>query len=198
MAKNQVSKFLKMNSLERIRHSFENDEYELSPTDETLKNRYRKAHSLLLNQYSPSQTAKELMNEYGVSQATAYRDVKNSTIILGSVADVDVKGMKVQLRESYWMLYQRCLKKDDLDGARKNLDSYRALMDSEIDQLFDLERLEPHEYHMIMPEEMKPLLESSLLSGKGIVLNFDPEDVLDVDFKEIYNTEEEDGSTEEY
>jgi len=186
MAKGLISKFTGMSSLDKIRYSFEDESFELSAADEAIKLRYKRASSLFLNMYSPAQVAKMLMDEFGVSQATAYRDIKNSTIILGSIAEIDIKGAKIQLREAYWMLYQKCLKANNTEGARKNLDSYQNLLNSDIDQLFDLENLEAHEYQMVMPKEMEILLKDGLTAGKPIILNYDPEDVHDIDFKELY------------
>lgn len=186
MNKNLVSKFTGMSSLDKIRYSFEDETFPLSEADQAIKLRYKRASSLLLNMYSPAQAVKMLMDEFGVSQATAYRDVKNSSVILGSVAEIDVKGARIQLREAYWMLYQKCLKENNHEGARKNLDSYQTLLNSDIDQLFDPESLEAHDYVMEMPKEMEVLLKDVIASGKPTVLNYDPEDVHDVDFKEIY------------
>ncbi len=55
--------------------------------------------------------------------------LKNSSIILGNIAEIDVKGAKIQLREAYWMLFQKCLKNGDLESARKNLDSFHSSLD---------------------------------------------------------------------
>lgn len=187
--KNEIDVYKDAPRLDRIRASYLDDKVKLTPKELQLKNIYRKAWTLMLNMYSPVQAAKVLQQDDGIPESTAFRHVKDATTLYGVIHDVDSRGLKIQTREAYWSLYQMCLKKGDIDGARKNLDSHKAMLESEVDQLFDKDKLEATKYEIVMPEDLENLMRKHLDSGVVDMNSIDGID--DISFKEISEEEED-------
>ncbi len=61
----------------------------LSKTDQELKKRWETAFTALLEFRSPEDAVKRLMTLFGVSKATAYRDVQRCEMLFGSFKRFD-------------------------------------------------------------------------------------------------------------
>jgi len=190
----KLSKQLKKIKLDKTTHfdkiqaSFFDDKIELSQYQKDLKKRWMTAFSLLRTMLSFQQVSKRLMDEFGVSQATAYRDIDNATALFGNINQVNTDGVKVILREAYWRVYQQALKSGDLDMQIKALNAYKELFDwgDDDDKKAMADKIQAHEYKLTIPREIMKDFKKML--GTGVV-DFNNFGVEDAEYEDMTNEE---------
>lgn len=185
-----ITKFEKDTIYQRILASHIEDNFALTPTEETIKARLRHIHSLRLNnKYSKYQALKIHMREMNVSQATAYRDYAWAMQIYGELDTTDRNAERIIVAENYWNLYQMALKDNDIEQARRALDSYCKLLNFDKDEeIIDLEKIQAHEYHIRINRQSAKILRKALETG---VVDFNTISAEDVDFVEVTGENEE-------
>ena len=180
----ELTKFSKDSLYQRISASYIDDSFQLEPAEEAIKTRLRHIHGLRLsNKYSKHQAIQIHIREMGVSQATAYRDYSWAMQIFGELDKSDLQAERLILAERYWELYQRALKKDELEQARRALDSYKSLFNFDKEEKeINFEKITANEYHIRMSRKSAKMLRAALASG---VVDFNNLPATDTDYEDI-------------
>ena len=180
----ELTKFSKDSLYQRISASYIDDSFQLEPAEEAIKTRLRHIHSLrLTNKYSKHQAIQIHIREMGVSQATAYRDYSWAMQIFGEYDKSDINAERAILADSYWDLYLRALKKDELEQARRALDSYKSLFNFDKEEKeINFEKITANEYHIRMSRKSAKMLRAALASG---VVDFNSLPATDTDYEDI-------------
>ncbi len=89
----------------------------LKPDELQMLAKYRKAHGLLCLGFSRNQVIATLEKEYELSQPQLYAIVRESTLLYGSIEEVDNKGQRVISIENYKLLANLARKNGDINGA---------------------------------------------------------------------------------
>lgn len=179
-----LTKFSKDSLYQRISASYIDENFQLLPAEEAVKTRLRHIHGLRLsNKYSKHQAIQIHIREMGVSQATAYRDYSWAMQIFGDIEKSDLQAERLILAERYWELYQRALKKDELEQARRALDSYKSLFNFDKEEReINFEKITANEYHIKMSRKSAKMLRAALTSG---VVDFNNLPATDTDYEDI-------------
>lgn len=180
----ELTKFSKDSLYQRISASYIDENFQLLPAEEAVKTRLRHIHGLRLsNKYSKHQAIQIHIREMGVSQATAYRDYSWAMQIFGDIEKSDLQAERLILAERYWELYQRALKKDELEQARRALDSYKSLFNFDKEEKeINFEKITANEYHIRMSRKSAKMLRAALASG---VVDFNDLPATDTDYEDI-------------
>ncbi|WP_315030098.1 hypothetical protein [Capnocytophaga leadbetteri] len=180
----ELTKFSKDSLYQRISASYIDENFQLLPAEEAVKTRLRHIHGLRLsNKYSKHQAIQIHIREMGVSQATAYRDYSWAMQIFGDIEKSDLQAERLILAERYWELYQRALKKDELEQARRALDSYKSLFNFDKEEKeINFEKITANEYHIRMSRKSAKMLRAALTSG---VVDFNNLPATDTDYEDI-------------
>ena len=180
----ELTKFSKDSLYQRISASYIDENFQLLPAEEAVKTRLRHIHGLRLsNKYSKHQAIQIHIREMGVSQATAYRDYSWAMQIFGDIEKSDLQAERLILAERYWELYQRALKKDELEQARRALDSYKSLFNFDKEEKeINFEKITANEYHIKMSRKSAKMLRAALASG---VVDFNDLPATDTDYEDI-------------
>lgn len=180
----ELTKFSKDSLYQRISASYIDENFQLLPAEEAVKTRLRHIHGLRLsNKYSKHQAIQIHIREMGVSQATAYRDYSWAMQIFGDIEKSDLQAERLILAERYWELYQRALKKDELEQARRALDSYKSLFNFDKEEKeINFEKITANEYHIKMSRKSAKMLRAALTSG---VVDFNNLPATDTDYEDI-------------
>ena len=180
----ELTKFSKDSLYQRISASYIDENFQLLPAEEAVKTRWRHIHGLRLsNKYSKHQAIQIHIREMGVSQATAYRDYSWAMQIFGDIEKSDLQAERLILAERYWELYQRALKKDELEQARRALDSYKSLFNFDKEEKeINFEKITANEYHIKMSRKSAKMLRAALTSG---VVDFNNLPATDTDYEDI-------------
>ena len=188
----ELTKFSKDSLYQRISASYIDDSFQLEPAEEAIKTRLRHIHGLRLsNKYSKHQAIQIHIREMGVSQTTAYRDYSWAMQIFGDIEKSDLQAERLILAERYWELYQRALKKDELEQARRALDSYKSLFNFDKEEKeINFEKITANEYHIRMSRKSAKMLRAALTSG---VVDFNNLPATDTEYEDI--TDEPDDET---
>lgn len=169
----------------------------LSDTDKELKKRWEAAFTSLLEFRSPEDAVKRLMNLFGVSKATAYRDVQRCEMLFGSFKNFNKEAWRYISIERKHKLYQMAIKEKDFELAYK--------IDKEVDKLLglheedspiDLEKIKAQNYDIIMSLKQERLVKQIMnqQKNKGVVdMNVG---AVDIDFEELKDTEDAEDETE--
>lgn len=165
----------------------------LTAKEEDKKKRMNHAWGLRLNnKYSPHQVVQLLMRDYGISQATAYREYNWSMQIFGDLDATHLAAERLVLKEALWNAYQKAVKSGNLDQEIKALKEYKDLFDFDASENeVDPNKIQAHEYHISLSRKNSKILGAMFETG---VLDFNSLEFEDVDFKEVIK--EEDGADE--
>ncbi len=184
----EIVKFSKDSSFQRIKASYLDDNAVVLTDKELVrKERLAKAWGLRLNnKYSTHQVIQILRKDFGISQATAYRDYNWAMQIYGDLDAVNLAAEKQILKEAFWNEYQIAKKKGDGELALKALKEYRGLFDFSADEnQIDPNKIQAHEYHIQMPRSAYKKMDAIFKDG---VVDFNNIDAEDIDYKEINDT----------
>lgn len=163
--------------------------YSLSEKDEEIQKRWSAAWSLLMNYHSLEQAVAVHMEEFSLSRAQAYRDLKQAVNLFGNVTKTEKEGRRYVLYEYSMKVFQLALKKGDLETAGKMIERMSKLMrlDADDTELVNPEKLEASEYKIVLPKVVKDQLLAFV--AKGFVdLNGGIEDI---PFEDLSTLDEE-------
>lgn len=161
---------------------------DLSDTEKELKKRWEAAFMSMLEFRSQGDTVKKLVEVFGISQATAYRDIQQSELLFGSFKRFDKEAWRYIQIERKHKLYQLALKDKNLELAHK--------IDGSIDKLLGLdkeenpynpEKIAAQNYEINISKQHTKLIKHIISSGGAVNMNVP--DVVDIDFEEINNTD---------
>lgn len=163
---------------EKILGSFLNDGVELSPFQTEMKNRIKTSFSLLLNWHSREQAAKVLMEQFDISQATAYRDIGNALKIYGDINRASKEGMRYIIFEYNQKHLQLATKEKNLEQMGKAID--RMIKLAELDKeenLVNLEKLANMDITISIGKKAEKAIVESNRKGVVDLNDFEAEDI---------------------
>ncbi len=159
--------------------------FPLSDKLQEIKGRWSDVLQMRLNYYSPQQVVDRLIEKYGISQAQAYIDLRNSEILYGSLMDSDRKGKMAILYEYAHKFYQRAIQAKDLKAQAKALELMKDFGGVDDDVLeFNPEKFENFQIQVNLTKSLQEKLVEMLKTG---TTNFNDLDVTDMDYEEVNN-----------
>lgn len=190
-----VVKFTKDSTLQRIKASYIEEDFELTEHEEAIKKRLLHFHSLRFDKkYSRHQAVKIHCREMGVSKATAYRDATQAEFIFGSIQKVEVEFERAILMENYWMLYQMSLKNGDTFSANKALDSYKSLVNFNAEAAkVNPEKLEAIDIEIKLNRESNRILRKAY--DQLGVIDLNNVDVSDIEYRDVTDNDDEEAGS---
>lgn len=180
MSDYNIEPIKKLTKLDRIRKSYDED-IDLTIKEAELRQMYIECFTYMSDGNSPAQAAKMLNRNRNIPMSTAYRHVKDSTILFGNVAGIDLKGERVVLKEMLYSLYKIAIEKGDREEAHKIIKTIVKMLPDDTDQLFDMDKFEAHQYVIKIDAKVEQDIKSSI-SGGSVNLNGISEDV---DFEKV-------------
>lgn len=178
-------------TLEKIMaHHIDPVRFPLSPKLEEIRKRWAEVLTLSFNYYSPQQIVNKLMEDYGVSLAQAYLDVKNAQILYGNVMESDKKGKQAILYEYAHKYYQRAIQAKDLKAQAKALElmaKFGGLDEVDLAD-FNPEKLENVEIKFAIPKELYKYLKMGEHEG---VDDSNLSAPIDIEFENVEEDEEQ-------
>lgn len=197
MSKLEINKLGKDSMFQRIKASYIDDDFALSPTDQAKKERLEKIWALRINnKYSAHQTIHIIMRDYknpdgtSVSRATAYRDYAWTMAIFGDVDQLNKAAEKMVLADAYWNEYQKAIKRDNGELAIKALNSYERLMGfDKTESLADLLKYKSVDITLRISPKQKKAVDRFFNIG---VADFNEFQAEDIEYEELTDEEDED------
>ncbi len=156
----------------------------LSPFEIELKKRWEAAFQMMLEFRSQEDTVKKLVAVFGVSKATAYRDVKRTEMLFGSFKRFDKEAWRyIQIERKHKYL-QIALKDKNMEMVYKFDQAIDKLLglDKE-DSPINLEKLESNDYEMVLSKKQAKLVNQILKNGGSVNMNVP--DITEIDFEEV-------------
>ena len=187
-----IVKFSKDNSFQKIKAWYiDENSVQLTDKEEQLKTRLIHIWSLRMNnKYTQHQIIQIIVREYGVSQATAYRNYPLAMQLFGDLDQLNLSAERMVIAEKFEALYQMAVKKGNEDGAIRALTQLKSLYNfNDTGAKIDPKKLEASNYIIKLPRNVNKLLTKTLEAGG--VLDFNSLGAEDVDFKTVDNEEED-------
>lgn len=186
----EIVKFNKDNTYQRLRaHYLDPDKNPITDAEKKRYDRVLLLFTLRRNRYSKQSAIKKIMDDYDISQATAYRDYSMMASLYGEVDEVNAVTEMMFIREEYMFLYKRLCEDGDYKEARAVLDKYRETLPPVDENEVDINKIAAHEFHIKMDRQLQKLMKEQLVSGGG--MDFSEFNIQDVEFEEIKNDVEE-------
>lgn len=186
-----IVKFNKDNTFQRLRaHYLEPESNPISDAEKVRLERVVLMCSLRMrNKYSKQQVLKKIVDDYDVSQATAYRDYTMMSNLFGEIDEVNTVAEMMFVREEYMFLYQQLIKDRDWNNARAVLDKYKETLPNISENEVDPKKIEAHEFHLKLDRQLQKLMSDALIGGG---FDFAKAKFQDIDF-EVIETKKVDG-----
>lgn len=162
----------------------------LSPFEQEMKERIKTAFSLLLNFHSRQQASSVMMQQFDISQATAYRDIGNALKIYGDINKASKEGMRYIIFEYNQKLLQLATKDKNLEQMGRALD--RMIKLAELDKeenLVNLEKLAAMDITINISKGAEKQLKEMSKDGVVDLNNWEADDA---DWEEVKPAENED------
>lgn len=162
----------------------------LSDKEIELKKRWETAFMTMLEFRSTEDTVKKLVQLFGISKATAYRDVQRTEMLFGSFKRFDKEAWRyIQIERKHKYL-QLALKEKNLEMVYKFDQAIDKLLglDKE-DAPVDLDKIASQNYEIIMSRKQQRLVQM-ITSQQGGVVNMNVKDTIDIDFEELKATDD--------
>ncbi len=175
---------------EKILASFLNEgSVKLSPFQEDMKIRIKAAFTLLLNWKSREQASHFMQQQFGISQATAYRDIANALRIYGDVTKADKEGMCYLIIEYNQKTMQLAMQEKNLEQMGRCMDRMIKLAELDKDEsLVNLEKLANMDIKITISKKAEAAIVAQNERGVVDLNNFEAEDT---DFEEIEEEQNE-------
>lgn len=161
------------------------EEFPLSEKLEEIRMRWLAISNFNSKAYGKIEIANMLVRDYGIGHAQAYKDIRNSENIFGSVTATESKAFKaiwIELTKDY---LKRCRQKNDRVNEAKALALLAQYGNLDEDELqFNPEKLENKEIQIVLPKQMLDVLKGMVGSG---VVDFNSLNVTDINFEELSN-----------
>lgn len=151
---------------------------ELSAFEIKMKERIKTAFSLLLNWRSREQAAQIMMEQFDVSQATAYRDISRALIIYGDINKAGKEGHRYIIMEYNHKLLQLATKEKNLEQMGRALDRYMKLADLDKEEnRVNLEKLAAMDITVNISKKSEKAITGLLEGGVVDLNNFEAQDI---------------------
>ena len=182
-------------NFEAILASFLDDgSVKLTPHQDKMKQRIMASFSLLLNWHSREQASKVLMQQFDISQATAYRDIGNALKIYGDVNKSSKEGWRYIIMEYNQKLLQLATKEKNLEQMGRAMDRMIKLAELDKDEnLINLEKLANLDIEIKISKSSERALDKMSQSGVVDLNSFEIEDAEyeDVEIEEMKGDSDE-------
>ena len=150
---------------------------ELSDFQKKMKERIKASFTLMLNWHSRQQAAQVLMDQFDISQATAYRDIAMALRIYGDVTKASKEGNRYLLFEYNHKLLQLATKEKNLEVMGKCLDRMMKLSELDKDEsLVNLEKLAAMDIEVKISKSSEKALQEMIAKGVTDLNSFEIED----------------------
>lgn len=189
-----IVKFNKDNTFQRLRAAFlDPDNNPISDVEQTRLDRVVLLFTLRFrNKYSKHQAISKIINQYTVSQATAYRDYTMMTNLFGELDEVNHAAEMMFVREEYMFLYRKMIEDRDWTGAKQLLDKYKETIPVVDENEVDKDKLSAHEFHLTLDRQLKKMMKDQLINEGG--MDFAKYPIEDIEFVEV--KKDNDGSSQ--
>jgi chloramphenicol O-acetyltransferase len=171
-------------TFEKIQAFYINPEsYPLSEKHEQIRQRWVFVVALLLKTYSKIKIANTLVQDFGISQAQAFVDIRNAENMFGSIFKTEQEAFKAIWLEWTKDFLKRAKQSKDLNAeakALKLLAEYGDLGDDNPE--FNPEKLLNKEIRIVLPKAMHQKLLETISTG---VVDFNNLDVTDINHEEV-------------
>lgn len=185
-------------SLDKIRAYYADPvKYELSETLEAVRKRLQHVMQLRLNYWSKQKIVTYLKDHYGIEQAQAYIDIRNSELLYGEINETSRKAKQSILYEFSFQFLQRARERADLKAEAKALELLSKF--GGLDEEDNLE-FNPEKFEAVTPKISvnKKAYELFMKLASNGVVDLNDFNATDIDFEEVNDAQEneEDGSRE--
>lgn len=148
------------------------DPYELTESEDRIRQRWDLAKSLFLQRKTYAQTVEMLMSECGISIAQARVDIRNMRATFGPIDEVPKIARRQLAIEMSLEAFELAKTGKDVDGMTKATKAYiqAAGLDKEDAEPFDLEKLmKDRTYVEILDPQIRTLFLNLLAQGGGVL-----------------------------
>lgn len=177
-------------STDAIIESYRDKDFQLSPEQEEIKKRCKMAWSMLASGKLRSEAVDVMMQEFGISESQAYRDIQASFRVYGNVLKADKEGWRQILIDMSLKMFQKAEEAKDYEAMGRAILRLSKITGIDKEDGFDPSMLEGHVYKIGLPSDMKKLFKQLYESG---AINLD--DIIptvDIEAKILSDDEEED------
>lgn len=161
------------------------ENYPLTEAVEEIRQRWIYVMSLTLRAYPKFKIANMLVQDFGLSQAQAYIDIRNAENVFGNISKTESEAFKVMWTEWTKDLLKRAIQRKDLKAESKALDllaKYSVL--NQDPEGFNPAKLENVEIQFKIPKAYLPFLKQQVSQG---VDDFNLAEPLDIDHEDVTN-----------
>lgn len=185
-------------SLDKIRAYYADPvKFELSATLEAVRERLQHVMQLRLNYWSKQKIVTYLKDHYGIEQAQAYIDIRNSELLYGEINETSRKAKQSVLYEFSFQFLQRARERADLKAEAKALELLSKFggLDEEDNLEFNPEKFEAVTPKISINKKAYELFMKMASQGSVDLNDFN---ATEIDFEEVNDQKEneEDGSRE--
>lgn len=140
---------------------------ELTDKEKSIKERWTAAFSLLCNYHSPQQAVNVLVKEFQISEAQAYRDVKNSMELFGNVTESDKQAYRHILFEFAMKVFQLAATAKNLPEMNKAIATMVKIkgLDREDPDIPDFSMIQNNQFNITLEDNQLKQLNKILGSG---------------------------------
>ena len=142
---------------------------QLTSKEEAIRQRWSAAFALLCNYHSPQQAIPLLMKEFDISQAQAYRDIRNAINLFGDISKSEKEGYRHILHEYTMKIFQIAAKDGNLEIMMKSVTTMMKLRGLDRDDPYvpDFSNIQPPSVEITIPTDIQVFL--SQILQKGVV-----------------------------
>ena len=160
------------------------DSIVLTDEQERIKKRWSFVLQCRLDLYSRYEIANRLVDQFGVSLAMAYKDIRDSDIMYGDVMKADKEGTKAVLFEYAHNLYRTAVQRKDLKAQSKALELLAKFggVEAEDKADFDPDKFKNVPVEITLPPELLKILQDSI---KGGVVDLNKLNVVDIPYTDV-------------
>lgn len=184
-------------SLDKIRAYYADPlKYPLSETLEAVRERLQHVMQLRLNYWNKQKIITYLKDHYGIEQAQAYNDIRNSELLFGEINETSRKAKQALLYEFSLQFLQRARERNDMKAEAKALDllgKYSGVNDEENPE-FNSDKWDAYIPKLNVPKKALDLFMKMAMEGNLNMNNFS---VRDIPYEEVKEEPSETKESEE-
>lgn len=168
--KNTIKELSKASTKDKIfAYYLDSESVKLTDKEEVIHQRWIACFSLLIQYHSPMQVVNVMKQRFGISDAQAYRDLRDSADIFGDVTATSKNAYRHILFEFAMKVFQLAATKNDLGEMNKSLITMVKLkgLDKEDPDLPDFSLLQNNNYEIkLEPSQQEQLMK---MLSKGVI-----------------------------
>lgn len=171
--KNTIKEYSKASTKDRITAFYlDSKAVQLTAKEEEIHQRWVACFSLLCQFHSPLQVVNVLKQRFQISEAQAYRDIRDSADIFGDVITTNKEAYRHILFEFAMKVFQLSATKNDLAEMNRSLITMMKLrgLDKDDPDIPDFAALQSNTYNIVLESSQQQQLSNFLAKG---VVNID-------------------------